>query len=136
MTLKATSSTAAFPTFPFAFRVEDACHAIKTFQRVEIVDSQRLTEYSDSRGDATGGVIGATVNALTGRRTHTDTNSIYVVFNGEHALLDCYEHRTGCTTLGPGKYYGELKGNSLWVNYLMPITHRPVRNHYKLAGSW
>ncbi|HTU43097.1 MAG TPA: hypothetical protein VMF10_15420 [Candidatus Aquilonibacter sp.] len=42
----------------------------------------------------------------------TDTSSIYVVVNGEHALLDCYERRTRCATMGPDKYYGELEGAS------------------------
>lgn len=106
------------------------CHAIKTSVPVEVVDMQNLTQSVDARDD--GGFIGA----ATGRRTHTDTDSIYVIVNGEHALLDCYERRTGCTTIGPGKYYGERGGDGIWVSYRMPITHKPVRNHYKIAGGW
>lgn len=52
------------------------------------------------------GTVWTVVNGTTGRRTHTDTSTIYVIVNREHALLDCYERRTGCATLGPGKYYG------------------------------
>lgn len=115
---------------------KDLCHAIKTFVPIQVVDERTLTLSSDTRGDKSGGVVGAVVNSSTGRRTHTDETSIYVVVNGEHALLDCYERRTGCSTLGPGKYYGELKGDGMWVSYRMPITHQPVHNHYKLAGSW
>jgi hypothetical protein len=116
--------------------VKDLCHAIKTSVMVEVVDTQNLTQSSDTRGDTSGGVVGAIVNSATGRRTHTDTASIYVIVNGEHALMDCYERRKGCGTIGPGKYYGERDGDGIWVNYQMPITHKPVRNHYKIAGSW
>ena len=80
--------------------------------------------------------VAAIVNDSTGRRTHTDTASIYVVVNGEHALLDCYERRTGCATIKAGTYYGERDGDGIWLNYQMPITHKPMRNHYKIAGSW
>lgn len=116
--------------------VKDLCRAIKTSVLVEVVDTQNLTQSSDTRGDTSGGAVGAIVNSTTGRRTHTDASTIYVIVNGEHALLDCYERRTGCSTIGPGKYYGERDGDGIWVNYQMPITHTPVRNHYKIAGSW
>ena len=112
------------------------CHATKTSVMVEVVDMQNLTQSTDVRGDTSGGVIGAVVNGATGRNTHTDTASIYVIVNGEHALLDCYERRTGCTAIGPGKYYGDRSGDGIWVSYRMPITHKPVRNHYKIAGGW
>jgi len=116
--------------------LKGVCHAIKTFVMVEIVDTQNMTLTSDTRGDASDGLVGAVVNGTTGRRTHTDALTIYVIVNGEHAVLDCYERSTGCTTIAPGKYYGERKGDGIWVSYRMPITHEPVRNHYKLAGSW
>lgn len=112
------------------------CHAIKTFVMVEVVDGLNVTQSTDVRGDTSGGVAAAIVNGTTGRRTHTDTASVYVIFKGEHALLDCYEHATGCATIAPGKYYGERKGDGIWVSYRMPITHKPMRNHYKIAGSW
>ena len=115
---------------------KNLCRAIKTSVAVEVVDSNNLTQSVDLRGDTSGGIVGAVVNDATGRRTHTDSASIYVVVNGEHALLDCYERRTGCATLGPGKYWGEKSGDGIWVSYRMPITHAPVRNHYKIAGSW
>src|SRR5271156_849755 len=74
--------------------------AIETSLVVEVVNAQTLTQSSDARGDASGGLAAAIVNDTTGRRTHTDTDSIYVIVNGEHALLDCYERRTGCPTIG------------------------------------
>ncbi|MGC1449835.1 MAG: hypothetical protein WA830_07350 [Candidatus Sulfotelmatobacter sp.] len=134
--------------------VKDVCHTIfiatggqrtalpapskkgKTAVLVEVVDTQNLTQSVDARGDFSGGLVGGIVASTTGRRTHTDTSTIHVIVNGEHALLDCYERRKGCTTLGPGKYYGELDGESVWVNYEMPLTHKTVRNHYRVAGGW
>jgi hypothetical protein len=103
---------------------------------IEVVDTQNLTQSSDVRRDTSGGVVGAIVNSATGRRTQTDSATISVIVKGEHALLDCYEHSTGCATLGPGKYYGGMRGDGIWVNYRMPLTHEPVRSHYKIAGSW
>jgi hypothetical protein len=110
--------------------MKDICRAIKNGVVVEVVDAQNLTQSIDARNN------GGIVPALTGRQTHTDTATINVIVKGEHAALDCYEHRTGCTTIGPGKYYGEFDGESLWIDYEMPLTHKPVRNHYKIAGSW
>ena len=112
------------------------CHAIKTFLMVDVVDTENLTQSADVRGDTSGGAARAVVNSTTGRRTHTDSATIKVIVNGEHALMDCYERSTGCATLGPGKYYGELRGDGIWLTYRMPLTHEQVRNHYKIAGSW
>jgi hypothetical protein len=112
-----------------ASALKDVCHAIKTSVPVEVVDIQNLTQSIDARGDS----IAADI---TGRRTHTDSSTIYVVVKGEHALLDCYERRTGCATIGPGKYYGEQESDGIWINYQMPITHKQSRDHYKIAGSW
>jgi len=117
------------------YDIKEMCHSIKTSVIVEVVDTQTLTQSTDARGTGRGAAE-ATVNALAGRRTHTDTSSIYVIVNGEHALLDCYERRTGCATIGPGKYYGQKSGDGIWINYRMPITHEPMRNHYKIAGGW
>ena len=116
--------------------VKDVCHAARTFVMVEVVDTKNLTQTGDARGDTSGGAAGAIVSRTTGRRTHTDSATIYVIINGEHALLDCHERRKGCGTIGPGKYYGEQDGDGIWINYQVPVTHKPVRDHYKIAGSW
>jgi len=115
--------------------MKDICKAIKTSVMVEVVDTQNLTQSTDARGEGPGAAA-LIVNGATGRRTHTDASTIYVIVNGEHALLDCYERRTGCTTIGPGNYYGEQDGDGIWVNCQMPVTHKWIRNHYKIAGSW
>jgi hypothetical protein len=106
---------------------------------VEVIATQDLTQSIDARGDMSGGIVGGIVAATTGRRTHTDSSTLHVIVNGEHALLDCYERRKGCTTIGPGTYYGEYgekDSDSIWVSYDMPLSHKPVRNHYRIAGSW
>ncbi len=112
------------------------CDGLPSLVAIDVVDAKTLTLSTDRRGDTTYGLGGALGSSLSGRRTHTDATSIYIVFKGEHALLDCYERRTGCATIAPGKYYGQIKDDSIWIDYEMPITHKPMRNHYKLAGSW
>jgi len=77
-----------------------------------------------------------------GEKNSTDAATIAVIVNGEHALLDCFERRKGCITVGPGKYYGELDFASghgvggIWIAFEVPLTHQQVRDHYKIAGSW
>lgn len=116
--------------------MKDLCRAMEKSIAFEVVDTNNLTLSSDVRGDTSHGLGGALVTSLTGRRTHTDAMTMYAIVKGEHALLDCYEHHSGCATIAPGKYYGEQDGDGIWVDYRMPVTHKPVRNHYKIAGSW
>jgi hypothetical protein len=134
--------------------VKDVCHSIMGAVIVEVVDTQNLTQSMDARGVNTGSALGNLVADTTGRRTHTDTSTIAVIINGEHALLDCFERRKGCITVSPGKYYGELDLGSIhgvqnsasnrgggsnggvWIQFEMPVTHKPVRVHYAIAGSW
>jgi len=120
--------------------VKDVCHAIKNSILLEVVDSQTMTESLDVRGVSGGtgvaGAIGTIVNETTGRRTHTDSSLLYVISNGERAILDCYERRKGCTPTGNGKYYAEFDGESLWLDFRMPLIHTYVRNHYLVAGGW
>jgi hypothetical protein len=117
------------------------CKLLNTLVVVEVVDTQNLTQSIEIRGakpttGGLGGVAESIENGLAGRRTHTDNATLTVIINGEHALLDCYEHRTGCIAIAPGKYYGELDGESVWINSQMPLTHQEIRNHYVVAGSW
>jgi hypothetical protein len=99
--------------------VRDLCRAIKASVILEVVDTQNMTQSREAR------------------EARTDTSSIYVIVNGEHAVLDCDERHTGCATVGAGKYYGEKDGSDgIWVSFQMPLTHEQIRNHYKVAGSW
>jgi hypothetical protein len=98
---------------------------------VEVVDTSNVTQSQDVRQNH--GLAGA----LMGRQTLTDAASMNAVIDGEHAKLDCFEHRKGCTTMGPGTYDGEMDTHgSIWITYEMPLTHKRVRNHYVVRGSW
>lgn len=116
--------------------VKELCRSLKAEIAIEVVDPENLTQSADVRG--TGAGLGAVVNAATGRRTHTDSSTMAVVVNGEHALLDCYERKKGCVPIRPGKYYAELAVDkkSLWVDHDVPISHIHARDHYVIAGSW
>jgi hypothetical protein len=117
--------------------IKQACKFVKTLITVQVMDARNLTLSSDARG--TGQSPGEQVaNDLYGRVTHTDVTNMYVVVNGEHALLDCFEHRKGCTPLAPGTYYGnlDLDKRSIWINHILPLTHQPLRDHYVIAGAW
>jgi hypothetical protein len=102
----------------------------KTQITVEVVDTQNMTQTVDQRQGH--GLIGA----LAGRSTFTDATSMNAIINGEHAKLDCFEHRKGCTTIGPGTYQGEMDKGSIWITYELPVTHKKVRNHYVVRASW
>lgn len=117
--------------------IKQACKFVKTLIVVQVMDATNLTLTKDARG--TGQNLGEVVaNDLTGRVTHTDATTMYVIANGERALLDCFEHRKGCTPLGPGTYYGNLDVDkrSIWVNHTLPLTHQRLRDHYVIAGAW
>jgi hypothetical protein len=122
--------------------MKDVCHAIQRGVIVEVVDTQNMTQSIDARGTGNPATIAGAVTNATGRRTLTDAATIAVIVNGEHALLDCFERRKGCITVGPGKYYGELDFASahgvggIWIEFEVPLTHQQVRDHYKIAGSW
>jgi hypothetical protein len=117
--------------------VKEICDALDSATLIEVVDMNNFTQTSDGRGAPLRSGIAGVADALHGRRnTLTDNASLNIVAHGEHALLDCYEHHKGCTTIAPGKYYGEIDGDSIWIDYEMPITHEAKRNHYVIAGGW
>jgi hypothetical protein len=117
--------------------VKEICDALDLAVLIEVVDTNNLVQTSDLRNAPSQPGIAGITDAIHGRRnTHTDNATLSVIANGEHALLDCYEHHKGCTTIAPGKYYAEIEGGSMWIDYEMPITHEPKRNHYVLAGGW
>jgi hypothetical protein len=109
----------------------------KSATTIDVVDTSNLTQSVDARGSDGGlGLAGAIVNATTGRTTHTDSSWMKVKVNGENAWMDCYERHKGCSTIAPGHYFGKVKGGNIWLAFVMPVTHRLVRNHYKVVGSW
>jgi len=118
-------------------QIKDICWSLETATVVEVVDADNLTQTSDLRGAPPAGGIAGVANEIAGRRrTHTDNATLDVIAKGEHAVLDCYEHHKGCTTIAAGKYYAAIYDGSIWISYEMPITHEHKRNHYVIAGSW
>ena len=79
-----------------------------------------------------GGLIGVAV----GERTRDVVFMLNVIVDGEHARLKCYESHKGCSPLGPGIYDAEQDKDSLWVSQTLPMTHKIVRDHWKVVGSW
>lgn len=75
--------------------------------------------------------------SLVGSRTRDVVFGVNAIVNGEHAKLTCMENHHGCTAVGPGTYDAEFDGkNTLWIISSQPLTHKVIRDHYKLAGSW
>jgi len=104
---------------------------------IEIVDTSNSTAHGEIVGD--GSAASNIAIAIHGKKiTHTDAASMRVIINGEHAYLDCFEHHKGCTPIAPGIYNGEMdsKHGGIWVSYDMPLTHKSMRQHYVVAGSW
>jgi hypothetical protein len=79
-----------------------------------------------------GGLIGA----IQGARTADVVFMVNAVINQDHARLKCYENHRGCTALGPGEYDAEIDKDNVWIITTMPVTHKEIRDHWKVSGSW
>jgi hypothetical protein len=79
-----------------------------------------------------GGLIGA----IQGARTADVVFMVNAVVNQDHARLKCYENHRGCTALGPGEYDAEIDKDNVWIITTMPVTHKEIRDHWKVSGSW
>lgn len=76
------------------------------------------------------------VGAFEGTKTSDVVFMVNAVINGDHARLKCYENHRGCTALGPGEYNAEVDKDNVWILTEMPVTHKVIRDHWKVAGSW
>ncbi|HEY6342145.1 MAG TPA: hypothetical protein VIY49_11685 [Bryobacteraceae bacterium] len=78
------------------------------------------------------------VGAIAGARTTDVVFMVNVLINGDHARLKCYENHRGCTAVGPGIYDAEIdeKNGDIWINIVIPVSHRIVRDHWRVAGTW
>lgn len=76
------------------------------------------------------------IGAIQGTKTTDVIFMLNVVIEGEKARLKCYEQHKGCSPLGPGDYEGELDKDSLWITQQIPVTHKMVRDHWKIVGSF
>ena len=68
--------------------------------------------------------------------TYTSAYRMKVIINGENALLECWNRPQNCTYLGSQVYDGELSGKDIWISSQVPVTHKQVRDHWRIIGSW
>ena len=63
---------------------------------------------------------------------------VNALINGDHARLKCYENHRGCTALGPGMYTAEMdeKNGDIWIVIVIPVSHKTIRDHWRVAGTW
>lgn len=96
------------------------------------------TEERAYREGQDGGLVGLT----KGSATKDVVFMLNVIVNGEHARLKCYENHKGCSPLGPGTYKAELEKSdnnnrpSLWISMTLPISHKVIRDHWEVVGTW
>jgi hypothetical protein len=76
------------------------------------------------------------VGAFQGVKTKNLVYSMNTIINNEHTKLECKEGHKGCTSMTPGVYDAEFDGKSLWIMFELPVTHKPVREHWELSGGW
>lgn len=76
------------------------------------------------------------IGAFQGARTTDVVFMVNAIVNGDHARLKCYENHKGCTALGPGEYEAEIDKDNVWIIMSAPVTHKLIRDHWKVAGSW
>lgn len=82
-----------------------------------------------------GGLIGA----IQGNVRHEIVFQVNALVNGEHARLQCDEHHKGCTAMGPGIYDAELKqgaNTDIWITVVLPVSHKTIRDHWVVSGTW
>jgi hypothetical protein len=102
--------------------------ASKTPMKIKIVEQteDRAFKYRN------GGLVGA----FQGTRTTDLVFMVNAIVNGDHARLKCYENHRGCTALGPGDYDAEVEKDNVWIITTTPVTHKIIRDHWKVSGSW
>jgi hypothetical protein len=69
-------------------------------------------------------------------RTLVISANLNVIIDSEHARLKCYEGHKGRSPLGPRTYSAEQEKDSLWISQEIPVTHKIVKDHWKVVGSW
>lgn len=81
---------------------------------------------------------GGLISAIAGARTTDVVFMVNAQINGDRAWLKCYENHRGCTVLGPGMYDAEMdeKHGDIWITIVVPVSHRIVRDHWRVAGTW
>ena len=107
------------------------CQAKQNVQ-VEVVASHPFTH--DDQGD-----LSQILKALSGPAATVSMAEVFnldVIINGEHVTLLCRDKK-GCENLPPAKYDGVVFGpTSMDLKFDLPLSHKPVKRHYQIAGSW
>ncbi len=106
---------------------------------------QVVTESEGFQGKYQQGGIGGVIGGV---RTFATATLTTVIINGDHALLKCYENRTGCNILGAGEHDAEMRVKDckgclesssepdIWIFYVRPVDHKTFREHWRVVGSW
>jgi len=78
------------------------------------------------------------IGAIAGTRTTDVVFMVNAIIDGDHARLKCYENHRGCTALGPGDYDAEIdeKHGDVWIQIVVPVSHKIVRDHWRVSGTW
>lgn len=104
--------------------------AVKKQIKIEIVSpSEDQSVKTQGRG---------LIGAIQGTRTTEVVFMVNSIINGDHARLKCYENHRGCTAIGPGMYDAEIdeKNGDVWISFEIPVSHKIVRDHWRVAGTW
>jgi hypothetical protein len=121
---------AVFAASLFLIPIESAFAVKPKDVKIEIVapSEDRAVKYR------AGGLAGA----IAGSRTTDVVFMVNALISGDHARLKCYENHRGCTALGPGMYDAEIdeKHGDVWISIVVPVSHKIVRDHWRVAGTW
>ena len=119
--------SAAFLLLLFA----SICQAKQNVQ-VEVVASHTVGH--DDQGD-----LNQILKALSSPETTATVAEVFnldVIINGEHVTLLCRDKK-GCENVQPAKYEGVVLGpTSMDLKFELPLSHKPIKRHYQIAGSW
>ena len=96
--------------------------------KVEVVTDSESRSYITQGG----GLIGLAV----GHRNTDVVFAVNVIINGDRARLKCSENHHNCATLGVGIYDGEIKGRDVWISQTEPLTHKILKDHWQVVGSF
>lgn len=105
----------------------------------------KSTTNCDTSGNVTGDHVSANTNCVTKSTpgtpaqpivTHLEQEHIRVIMpNGDHITLWCQEGWRRCTSLQPGTYEAEVKGDSAFV-YTRDLSGKPRKTKYRAVGGW
>jgi hypothetical protein len=99
------------------FLFAEVAHGGWVATKIEIADSKDKTHVS-----------GMLRSKISQRLT------IRATINGEHAVLECSTDK--CEEIAPGIYDGEIHKNEVHIMRTTPLTHKRIRETWRLIGAW